>query len=264
MTPTQQILLGAGGSTGNDPNNPTQSDTLTSTTLWTAPVGITGVRLTLTGATFTSGGGWSTHSNGSLTVGLRFVYSSSTAPSNNSAYQAFNSWASTYASSLTSGTGNRYTSRPKTVNYSLDNGDTVNVYEYASGIFGGPGSNWNSGSAYITGTFNWHPGGSPYFNPNIMQYTHYPPNKSFTSGVWLCGLRFYVPAATSAGPSASMFGYTATGKTGGTANTVGPIIVSVTPGQQYTFTGGSVYLNSGVHAYPYSLGSTNATAFIEY
>ena len=117
---------------------------------------------------------------------------------------------------------------------------------------------------YITGSFNWYPGGSPYFNSNILNYTHHAPSKQWKSGVWLCGIRYYIPAATTAGPNASMFGYTATGKTGGTANTVGPIIVSVTPGQQYTFTGGSIYLNSGVHAYPYSLGSTNATAFIEY
>tara|TARA_B100000963_G_scaffold119533_1_gene104154 strand:+ start:898 stop:1788 length:891 start_codon:yes stop_codon:yes gene_type:complete len=253
-----------GGSIGgNDPNNPTQSQTFTSSQTWIAPAGITGVRLTLTGATFTSGGTWSTHSNGSLTVGLRFVYSSSTPPSNNSAYQAFNSWASTFNSSF-SGSGPRYTSRGKTINYTLDNGDTVNVYEYSSQLFGGGNSNWNSGSVYIKNSFNWYPGGSPYFNPNIMQYTHYAPNKSFTSGVWLCGLQYYVPTASTAGPNASMFGYTATGKTSGTANTVGPVIVSVTPGQSYYFSGGSTYLSTGQHAYPYGLGSTNATAFLEY
>tara|TARA_B100001989_G_scaffold92380_1_gene64305 strand:- start:480 stop:1319 length:840 start_codon:yes stop_codon:yes gene_type:complete len=258
---TSLIIVGA---TGNDPNNPTQSDTLTgSQEFWTAPAGITAVRLTLTGGTFTSGGGFTNSQNGSHTVGLRLQYSSSTAPSLNSVYAAFNSWASTYNSTLTSSSGNRYISRPLTINYTLDNGDTVQVYEQ-SGIFGGGSSSFNSGSAYITGSFVWYPGGSPYFNPTILQYTHYTSSKQWASGVWLSGIEYYVPLANVAAPSASMFGYTAAGKTTGTANTVGPIIVSVNPGQTYQFNGGTTYLSSGQYAHPYSFGSTNATAFIEY
>lgn len=252
------------GATGNDPNNPTQSETLTgSSVYWTAPAGITAVRLTLTGGTFTEGGDFTNSQNGSHTVGLRLQYSSSTPPSQSSVYNAFHSWASTFNSTLTSSSGNRYVSRPLTINYALDNGDTVQVYEQ-SRIFGGGSSPFNSGSAYITGSFVWKPGGTPYINNTVLQYTHYTSSKIWHSGVWLSGIEYYVPLSNTNAPSASMFGYTAAGKKTGTANTVGPIIISVNPGQAYQFTGGSITLSTGQYAHPYSFGSTNATAFIEY
>ena len=255
MTPIQQILLGAGGSTGNDPNNPTQSETLNYSTTWTAPAGITGVRVTLTGATFNAG-----YSNA---PGMALVFNyTGTQPTTSSASAAMQAWYSAHWGAIGGSTGVRSISRPRMTSYTLNTGETVTVYDWRMRGFGtafpaGSAANVNqSGSITINGTAIQ---GSTTINTwsfFMMDGIH----KSCQTSIWSPGFQIYYPAGSSA-PGASMFGYTAAGKTSGSANVVGPLIVSVTPGQSYSFTGGS---SSNGLPIPRTLYSTNASAFLEY
>ena len=98
------------------------------------------------------------------------------------------------------------------------------------------------------------------------QYGHYAAGKSWTSGVYTVpAMEYLIPAPTSTNaPDATMFGYTASGKLSGTANTTGPITISVTSGQSYSFSGGNLYRFSGDQASPFSITSTDASVFLEY
>ena len=243
--------------------SPTQSTTLTSSQSWTVPSGITTVRFTLTGATFVPT--WTSGWPGGVT-GLRFKYTG-TVPDATSAGAAFQAWESVHGvSGSLAGSGTRTVSRPLTVSYTLNTGETITVDEYSSRAFGtvNSGSNnvFTSGSTTVRGAYTpWYGANGGYTGVHISSYN------IWVSGVYSQNsMELYIPAPTSgsSAPDASMFGYTASGKLSGTANTTGPITISVTPGQSYSFSGGNSYRFSGDQASPFSITSTDASVFLEY
>ena len=245
----------------NTPWAPTQSTTLTSTQSWTVPSGITTVRFTLTGGTFVSA--WANVG----TIGLRFSYTG-TAPSQASATAAFNAWEAQHGLTGTLGasSGTRTLSRPLFTYYTLNTGETITVHEYAHRGWGTTFSSyaWQSGSFTVRGAYSsyaqYNPGGT------MGQYGHYAAGKSWTGGVYTVpAMEYLIPTpTTSTAPDATMFGYTASGKSSGTANTTGPITTSVTPGQSYSFSGGNLYLFYNENFYPYNITSSDASVFLEY
>ena len=246
----------------NTPWAPTQSTTLTSSQSWTVPSGITYIRFTLTGGTFVPV--WANVD----TIGLRFQYTG-TAPSTASATAAFNGWESTHGLSGTLGasSGTRTISRPLFYSHTLDTGETVTVHEYAHRGWGTAFSSnnfWNTGSFTVRGAYSSY----AQYNPSgtMGQYGHYAAGKSWTSGVYTVpAMEYLIPAPTSTNaPDATMFGYTASGKSSGTANTTGPINLTVTPNQSYSFSGGNLYLFYGEGLYPYGITSSDASVFLEW
>ena len=157
-----------------------------------------------------------------------------------------------------------YISRPLHYSHTLNTGETVTVYETNFGGFGTLQNQWQTGSITVRGAYQNY---SQYSGGGTMgNYGHYAPNKSWTSGVYSQPtMEVLNPAATTTNaPDATMFGYTASGKLSGTANTTGPITISVTPGQSYSFSGGNSYRFSGDQASPFSITSTDASVFLEY
>ncbi len=245
----------------NTPWAPTQSTTLTSSQSWTVPSGITTVRFTLTGGTFVPT--WSSGWPGGV-MGLRFTYTG-TAPSQASATAAFDGWEATHGTSGSlAGSGTRTISRPLHYSHTLNTGETVTVYETNFGGFGTLQNQWQTGSITVRGAYQNY---SQYSGGGTMgNYGHYAPNKSWTSGVYSQPtMEVLNPAATTTNaPDATMFGYTASGIPNGTANTVGPTTISVTPNQSYSFSGGNMYLFYNEGAYPFSKTSTDASVFLEW
>lgn len=255
------ISIGDFYGASNTPWVPTQSTTLTSSQSWVVPSGITTVRFTLTGGTFVPF--WADVD----TIGLRFSYTG-TAPSQASATAAFNAWEAQHGSSGTLGasTGTRTISRPLFTYYTLNTGETITVHEYAHRGWGTTYSSygWQTGSFTLRGTYtnySYYTGGGTMGN-----YGHSTSNKSWRSGVYTVPfLEYYIPTpTTTTAPDATMFGYTASGKSSGTANTTGPITISVTPGQSYSFSGGNLYLFYNENFYPYQITSSDASVFLEY
>lgn len=256
------ITIGNFYGASNTPWAPTQSTTLTSSQSWTVPSGITTVRFTLTGGTFVPV--WADVD----TIGLRFQYTG-TAPSQASATAAFDAWEAAHGTTGTLGasTGTRTISRPLFTSYTLNTGETVTVHEYAHRGWGtafSSNNTWNSGSFTLRGTYtnySYYTGGGTMGN-----YGHYAAGKTWTSGVYTVpSLEYLIPAPTSTNaPDASMFGYTASGKSSGTANTVGPTTISVTPSTSYSFSGGNLYLFYGEGAFPYMITSSDASVFLEW
>ena len=253
------ISIGNFYGASNTPWAPTQSTTLTSTQSWTVPSGITTVRFTLTGATFVPT--WTSGWPGSVT-GLRFKYTG-TAPDATSAGAAFQAWENAHgASGSLAGSGTRTVSRPLTVSYTLNTGETITVDEYSSRAFGtvnsGANNVFQTGSTTVRGAYTSWGGGTG---------VHLSSYNLWVSGVYTQNsMELLIPEPTSgsSAPDASMFGYTASGKLSGTANTTGPITISVTSGQSYSFSGGNLYRFSGDQASPFSITSTDASVFLEY
>ena len=246
-----QISIGDFYGATNTPWAPTQSTTLTSSQSWTVPSGITTVRFTLTGGTFVPF--WTSGWPGS-TMGLRFKYNG-TQPTPASAQAAFEAWENAHGASGTlGGAGNRTASRPLTVSYTLNTGETITVDEFSSLAFGtvnGVNNFHQTGVTIVRGTYTSWPVQSPSTSSSYV-----------VSGVWVQTMDLYVPVPDGyVAPDASMFGSTATGKLSGTANTTGPTTISVTPGQSYSFTGGSL---TPPISNPFTITSTNASVFLEW
>ena len=242
--------------------SPTQSTTLTSSQSWTVPSGITRVRVTLTGGTFVPF--WTSGWPGSV-MGLRFKYTG-TQPTSASAQAAFQAWENAHGASGTlGGTGNRTASRPLTVSYTLNTGETVTVDEYSSKAFGTVNGSNNfhpTGVTIVRGTYTSWPSQTPYSAGPYSDPSGGPQYWIYTSGVWTQTMDLYVPQPDGyVAPDASMFGLTAAGKLSGTANVTGPTNVSVTAGQSYSFTGGS---STPPIFTPFTITSTNASAFLEW
>ena len=210
---------------------------------WTAPAGITQVRVTLVGGV--SVDNWTTTP---FSGGLRFHYTGTPGTiTSASAYAAFSAWESAHFSTINSSSGQRYlstsTRQGLVTSYTVNTGETVNVY------FDGPlkynASNYPP-SVGISGTLITNPSSATvdFGNWNAN-------NKTIIHSVYVTGLNYLEPArAGITGATANMFGLSATGAlTGNTPQTTGPSIVQVTPGTTYSSNLG--FVQTG-YAYPFN------------
>lgn len=210
---------------------------------WTAPSGITQVRVTLVGGV--SVDEWTTTAHSGS---LRFTYTGTpntiTAAS---ALAAFSAWETAHLSTINNNAPNqRYLTTAQrqalTTSYTVNTGETVNVYmngplQYNAGNFPTP-------SIGIAGTMGSNT------QTYVGDFGAYG-NKIVYQSVYNTGITHLMPAkAGITGATANMFGLSATGAlTGQTPQTTGPTIVQVTPGTTYASSMG--FVQTG-YAYPFN------------
>lgn len=210
---------------------------------WTAPAGITQVRVTLTGGVSVdewSTSGWS--------GGLRFTYTGTPgAITQASALAAFSAWETAHLGTINSGApSQRYLTTAQraalTTSYTVNTGETVTVY--TNGPLQYNGANYPTPSVGIVGTMGSN---SQQYVGDFGAYG----NKMMFQSVYNSGLNWLLPAkAGITGATANMFGLSATGAlTGQTPQTTGPTIVQVTPGTTYASSMG--FVQTGF-AYPFN------------
>lgn len=218
---------------------------------WTAPAGITQVRVTLVGGVSTDQ--WTSISGG-FSGSLRFQYTGTVgAITSSSALAAFSAWESAHFSTVNSSSGQRYLTTAQrqglVTSYTVNTGETVSVY------MNGP-LQYNAGnyppSVGISGTLTSNT--ATYVGDNGAYG-----NKMVFQSVYLTGINYLVPArAGVTGATANMFGLSATGAlTGNTPQTTGPTIVQVTPGTTYASSMGFVQTGYSYPFNQYVMGSVH-------